>query len=378
MEAAEPFLLVDVDGDPRERGRQHGAKAAERVHRSAAIYLKALNGLGLGPVELRRLAGDFGARMAKFDAAHVEEMRGIGEGAKLPFEHVVVINARRELLGLARLKQDTIHDGCTAAVVLPEASADGVLMHGQNWDGLYENTSAAIVLRVRRSDGPDLITFTEAGQLARFGFNAVGIAITGNNLECDRDYKQIGIPLPMIRRKALETPHYALAIGVVAGTPKSGSNNMMLSHCDGEAIDLECAPDESFALHPDCGILTHANHWESVAAQSKLKDTVAIAHEALQSTPDSLYRTGRVRKFLKGKGKVTFEDFKTAFLDTFGSPYSVLRAPLPEAAAGGTICTVATILMRPGEGFMDIAALTPINPRFQRYTLTPMSLSTAA
>jgi len=43
-------------------------------------------------------------------------------------------------------------------------------------------------------DGPDLMTFTEAGALGRCGFNAVGIAITANYLECDRDYRQVGVP----------------------------------------------------------------------------------------------------------------------------------------------------------------------------------------
>ena len=41
---------------------------------------------------------------------------------------------------------------------------------------------------LRRDDGPDLLTFTEAGALGRSGFNAAGIAITANYLRSDRDY----------------------------------------------------------------------------------------------------------------------------------------------------------------------------------------------
>jgi isopenicillin-N N-acyltransferase like protein len=54
-----PFRLVDVEGDPRERGRQHGAEAAERVMQSAALYLKSLEGLGIGPARSKSLVEEF-------------------------------------------------------------------------------------------------------------------------------------------------------------------------------------------------------------------------------------------------------------------------------------------------------------------------------
>ena len=42
-----------------------------------------------------------------------------------------------------------------------------------------------------------------------------GIAITANYLECDRDYRQVGVPLALIRRKVLEQEHLALAMRAV-------------------------------------------------------------------------------------------------------------------------------------------------------------------
>jgi len=373
------FPLIDVEGDARERGRQHGAKAAERIHRSIEIYIGALDRYKFGRAEFQSLTAELADRMTAYDAEQVEEMRGMAEGAKVPFEHIILCNGRSELLGLAKRQQDGLPDACTAAVVLPEASADGVLMHGQNWDGMYEQADVCIVLRIRREDGPDILTFTEAGQMARNGFNTAGIAITGNNLESERDYLKIGVPLPMVRRKALATPHYAHAIMHVYGTPKSGSNNMTLSHIEGETIDIECAPDESFVLHPENGLMVHANHWENPSARARLIDRVAIESAARILTPDSFYRSNRVRKFLTPKvGKITFDDFKQAFMDKFGEPYSVLRSVLPNAAEGGTICTTATIVMRPAEGIMEVARLTAQNPHFTRYTLAPKSERAAA
>ena len=63
-----------------------------------------------------------------------------------------------------------------------------------------------------------------AGVLARFGFNSVGISITGNYPECERDYRTLGVPLALIRRKVLE---------------QTASNNIIVAHAAGVAIDFE-------------------------------------------------------------------------------------------------------------------------------------------
>ncbi len=355
--------LVQVSGGPRERGRQHGEQAKDRIHKAAAFYVGLLTRRDISPDRLQTLTQAFLPAIEAFDANYVEEMRGIAEGAGVPLEHVVVINARRELLMYARMHPDNLApDGCTAAVVLPEMSVDGVLMHGQNWDWRVECAETCIVLHIVRDDGPDILTFTEAGQLARSGFNAAGIAITGNNLESDRAGLRNGIPLPLVRRKALETEHYAHAIRAVYHSPKSVANNMMLSHREGEAIDIECAPDESFLLHPENGILVHANHWESQVALMKLRD--------LLPSPDSVYRGRRVlRRLTQDGGKIDFERFRDAFMDRFGYPYAVCRPPQKATTGDHLSATAATVLMRPAEGVMEVAILPAVNPVFQRFTL---------
>src|SRR3546814_6809503 len=93
---------------------------------------------------------------------------------------------------------------------------------------------ACVVLRVRGDGGPDILTFTEAGTLARFGFNGAGIAVTGNYLECERDYTQIGVPLALIRRKVLQQDNPSLAFDAIYSTAKSASNNLALSHARSE------------------------------------------------------------------------------------------------------------------------------------------------
>ena len=363
-----PFPLIDLSGSPRERGRSHGKAAADRLRRGARMYAESLLKSGVDWTELERRAEAMVPTIDKFDPAYVEEMRGLAEGAGEPFAAVMLMNARTEMVAAARRQHAAKHfpDGCTAALALPEASADGVLLHGQNWDWRAECAETGVVLRIRNDEGPDILTFTEAGGLARSGLNSAGIGLTANALECDRDYQRgPGVPLPFIRRKVLESAHLAQAVQTIVATPKPGSNHMAVSHCGGEAFGFECAPDETFWIAPERGLYVHANHWIADSARAKVKDT------GLAETPCSIYRDKRVREQLAPKrGKLTLEDLRQAFFDDWGSPWSVCRPPRLNPR-GVMTATTAMILMRPAEGHLEACPMPALNRRFTTYTLTP-------
>ena len=372
---SEPFPLIEVSGPPRERGRQYGQQAAVRIARGIEHYAGQLERMAFDRGAIRGAVQDYLPHIQRFEPAYVEEMRGIAEGAGVAFEDVVLLNARTEILKLGSrraAKAEADAEGCTGVVALPEATQARRVIHAQNWDWKAECVETAVVLSIRRDDGPDLLTFTEAGGLARSGFNAAGIAITANYLECDRDYRTLGVPLALIRRKVLESAHLALAMHAVYATPKSGANNMIVSHAGGVAIDFECAPDETFQVHPDRGLLVHANHWVSPVALAKLKDT------GIANTPCTLYRDVRVRELLAPDlGRLTRETVKTALLDDFAAPWSVCRPPRAGLTSTMT-ATVAMVVMEPALGIMEVAPLPALSPRFTNYRLESSSVAAAA
>lgn len=375
MTAVEPFPLIELSGPPEQRGRQYGQAAAERIKKGIAHYGAQMSATASAQ-RIRRLAEDFVPQIEKFAPHFVPEMRGIAAGANVELADIVMLNCRTEVLQLAKRTEleDKEPDGCTGAIILPEATADGVLIHGQNWDWKKECVETTVVLRVRRDDGPDLMTMVEAGGLARCGLNAAGIAITANYLRSDRDYTRQGVPLSLLRRKALEQEQAALALQVLYATPKSASNNLMLSQADGSGfgVDIECAPDESFMLWPDRGVLVHANHFVSPVALSKLKDG------GIATTPDSAYRDRRVRGLLEPKiGKLSIDDLRAAFFDDWQSPWSVCRPPRKNLE-DNLSATVAMVLMRPAEGHMEIAPLPAVNRSFTTYSLFPEKRRAAA
>ncbi len=367
-----PFPLIEISGAPFERGKQYGKKASDRIYKGIEHYTKQIQRLSLKRVDLEAVVRDYLPVMERFDSDHVTELQGIAQGADVSFEDIVLLNARTEILKLAAnpaLRKTLIEDandldGCTGVIALPSSTKDGALLHAQNWDWKMECAETAVVLRVRRDNGPDILTFTEAGALARSGMNDAGISLTANYLESSIDYQKIGVPLPLIRRKILETEHYALAIHTTYLTAKSGSNNIMLAIAGGIGMNFECAPGETFVVPAHNGLQVHANHWQSPIALGKFMD-VGIA-----TTPDSLYRDMRVRELLERKlGQIEVETIKTALLDDFASPWSVCRPPRLNLASNLS-ATVATVIMEPAKRRMNIAPLPALGATFTEYSLT--------
>jgi isopenicillin-N N-acyltransferase like protein len=350
------FPEVEVSGSPYQRGQMHGCAVPERVVRSARLYRHQLIRQGVAAHRLTKLALGMCPIIQRFDPAYLEEMQGIADGAGVALADIVLINCRTEMMfGQAELKMACkgLDDSCTNLVVLPGQSENGRLMHAHNWDWRQECIDTGIVLRVRRGGNamaPDLLMFTEAGALARHGFNSAGVSLTANFLSSDRDYRQLAdVPQVLVRRKMLEAQDINAAMKILWRTRRFCSHNLMLAQAgvnrdgaaSGEAINLECAPDEIFWLTPQKGVLVHANHWLCPVARTKLRE------RGLAENPDSIYRQLRVeaamhRECSQGAGKIGWSAVKQALAGDFLG--AVLRTP-------GTDCdevknaTVATTLI---------------------------------
>ncbi|HSX75761.1 MAG TPA: C45 family peptidase, partial [Shinella sp.] len=162
----------------------------------------------------------------------------------------------------------------------------------------------------------------------------------------------------------LEQTQLAVAMKAVYATIKSASNNIIVAHANGVAIDFECAPDETFQVLPERGLIVHANHFQSPVALTKLLD------KGIANMPDSLYRDIRVRDLLEPHvGAITPDTVKDALFDDFEDPFSVCRPPRPSLSGNNQSATVAMIVMEPDSGTMDVAMLPALNRTFSRYDL---------
>jgi len=363
--------LIEIAGAPYERGVSYGRQARPEIAIGIGHYTAQAKALGLDEADLKRVTAAFLPRMEAFAPHHVEEMRGIAVGADVPLHEIVLLNARTEVLKLAvnpanreRLLATDEPDGCTGIACEPSATADGQLIHAHNWDWKMESADSSIVVRIRSGDGPDILMFTEAGALGRMGMNSVGTTIAANALDSERDYRRLGVPLALLRRHVLEQRELALSLKSAYATPKSASNNITIGSASGGMVfNLECAPDETFLVAPDRGVVCHANHWQSQAALSKLVDRSPL------TMPDSLYRDRRLRALVEPDiGRLTVDHIKAALADDWQSPWSLCRPPRPSMLHNLT-ATVVTLVMQPSAGLMEIALLPATGGAYVPFTL---------
>ncbi|MCR9121696.1 MAG: C45 family autoproteolytic acyltransferase/hydrolase [Phyllobacteriaceae bacterium] len=346
-----PFPLVRIEGSPRDRGLAYGRAAAERIAAGETLYREAMGRRGFDWSEVRRLAAEFRPSIEATDADCMIEIDAIAEGAGIDVETVIVINARSEIFNGRTPHAGALEGGCTSGLALSHATAEGRLLHAQNWDFNAACIGSSIVLHLTDEAGHGVLTFVEAGGLARSGLNSSGIAITANNLESDQDAGRTGMPLSMIRRRALMARTFAEAVGAITSAPRAVSNNMTLSHAGGDmAINLETTPDDVFVLYPeDNGLFAHANHFNAPEARVRLRDGALNGR-----TPCTLYRDKRVMHHLAADApNVTRSTFERALADDFGHPFAVCRPPV-RSRSGHLSTTVASVIFDAAAGALHV------------------------
>lgn len=351
-----PFPVISIEGDAYECGVQHGSAAAERVAKTIGYYLPTfVRQAKLSLPEVHARAKAYGAQIEAIDADIYQELRGIAAGAKQTLEDVIAVNCRTEILygSLGGTKAAT---ECTTVVALPEATRDGNILVGKNWDWRSPAIESVVVLRIRQKGKPALTMIVEAGMVGRDGFNEDGVMVCGNLLVSTHDRGASGVPIPILRRRILHSRHYYEAIDSLARAPRGASGNYLIAHRDGVAIDFETTPENVYVVYPERGLLTHSNHFQSVVAQS--------TGVTKYYTGDTLYRDFRARQLLEPKiGRITIDDIKSVLRDEFGAPRAICRSP--HEYGGESTMTIASLIFDPKNGIVHVAAGQPTQSEYQ-------------
>ena len=340
------FPHVRVEGSARERGRQYGEIARERVRTSIDAYRDVFSHYaGLGWMTVQGQSRRYLGAIEAFGHSYVQEMRGIAEGADVDFEDILAINTRTEIMfaAKARAAQEAGRTPaeCTSFAVLPEASATGHTLIGQNWDWLPHSFDTCIVLEVRQDEGPDFVTVVEAGLLAKTGMNSSGVGVCANALVSDADLGVPGVPFHLVLRGLFDAESLSDALSVAQVGFRSSSGNYLLAHEDGIAVSVEGAPGDFsrlFLVFPDGGTVLHTNHFLSPSYDGK--------DVGLWVMPDSPFRLERIRSAVAAAGRgLSLNTFREVLADHANYPSAICCHPDQRFSEYDQGATVASVLM---------------------------------
>lgn len=327
---------IRVAGAARERGRQYGEQARERVRRSVALYEEVFaDYAGWSWERVRAECAPFGPRIADFDSRCLEEIGGIAEGAGLPEIDVLAINVRTEVMFGAAARGDARppRDGCSAVVLMPQITADGHTLLAQNWDWIEGTRQTAVIVEARPDHGPAFMAIMEAGLLAKMGLSAAGIGLTTNTIISDLDRGEPGVPYHVCLRSVLSAPTMADALGGLMRGRRSSSANYLVGSRDGLAFDAETWPGDGDCMTvstPEHGRSLHTNHF--IAPRFPHRD------RGLELMPDSPLRLLRLQTLLGERPAeagaasaqsdgLTRGDIEAALRDHAGHPWGVCNHP---------------------------------------------------
>jgi isopenicillin-N N-acyltransferase-like protein len=326
--------IIAIKGSAGELGFQHGSRCQEMIQKNIQLYFRVFQHYAqLDRSQAIKLAQRFIPAIQAFDSSLLEEMRGIAEGAKVELEEILALNVRTELM-----YPDKLATGgeCTALAVLPEATASGDMLLGQNWDWKPPLKETTVLLEIEQQGKPNVVTLTEAGIVGKIGLNSAGLGACLNILKSPLG--QVGVPVHVLMRGILNCERFGDAISKIASMDRGSTNNCLIAHCEGAAMDFEMAPQALDFFYPEKGVLVHTNHFTS----ERLKPLDAN----LTQFPDSLLRYGRAKQKMMGRaGKISIEDFKDVLRDHFNYPDSICRHPDKRDPELEHVQTVASIIM---------------------------------
>jgi isopenicillin-N N-acyltransferase like protein len=355
------FPRVEVEGGARERGRQYGETARDRVNRSVDIYHEVFaHYAGWDWERVRGEAERYVAPVTAFEPRYLEEIRGLAEGAGLDEFDVLAINVRTEIIFAATARGHRTAE-CTSFAVVPTRAAEGTLLIGQNWDWIPETVDTTVILEARQDDGPDFVTVVEAGLLAKVGMNSSGVAVGANALVSAADVGTPGVPFHVLLRALHDADNLADGMRALGRMERSSSANYLLAHEDGLAVDIEAAPGgvgELFPGYPSDGVILHANHFINPGFRGCDVGLVAM--------PDSVVRFMRGRQLVADRsGPLDRAFFEALLADHAGYPLSVCSHPDPRVPAVERTMSVAAVIMEPATRRLWITDGNPCGAPFE-------------
>jgi isopenicillin-N N-acyltransferase-like protein len=371
------YPRIRVSGDARERGRQYGEQARERIARSIAAYREVFaHEAGWAWERVREEAAAFRAPIAAHGAKYLEEIEGIAEGAGVDPLDVLAINVRTEVMFAAKARRaqatgaaparSALPLECSALAVTPERTSDGSLLVAQNWDWLVHSFETVVVLEAEQDDGPDYVTVVEAGLLAKTGLNSAGVALATNALVTAADRGEPGVPYHVLLRSILDAETVSDGLAAIVRSPRSSSANYLIGDADGVAVDVEAAPGDAsrvFLGYPEEGVVLHVNHF--TWADERVRDL------SLWAMPDSPFRLARLRQLTApAAGLLDRAALERLLADEKMRPYAICCRVDPRDEGVMRWATVLGIVIDPAGRTISLASGIPADTGFERLDYT--------
>jgi isopenicillin-N N-acyltransferase-like protein len=255
---------------------------------------------------------------------YIEELEGIAEGADVPFDEVFLSICEE-------LWESAAWHGCTDMAARGRATLDGSTLVAHTNDLLPQAEENLAILKIQAGDEPEFLGVSPGGIAISAGFNAVGISLTGNQL--DNNDIRPGVPRLLVVRAILTSRYLSEAMDHCLLPQRASSYNNVMADTNGEVYSMEGSATDCEPIYIENDVLAHTNHYVSSAMRCFEADRNSLSNSAL--------RYNRATRLLRENyGQLTPELFQKLLADHAGYPTSICKH-------GKETVTVFSIIVQP-------------------------------
>ncbi|HEY5728674.1 MAG TPA: C45 family peptidase [Anaerolineales bacterium] len=328
-----PFPIIEARGTHREVGLQIGRQCKEGLQ---SMFAGLRDDIPKGATweSMLEQSKAYLAPSQKVYPQYIDELKGIAEGAEVPFEDVF-------LLMCEELWEDVAWRGCTDMAARGKATADGSTLIAHTNDLLPKTESRLVMLKVRAGSEPEFIGISVGGIAISAGYNAAKISLTGNQL--DSNDVRPGVPRLLVVRAILGSTILSEAMEHCLLPTRASSYNNVIADGSGEIYSMEGSATDLEAIYIKVDVMAHANHYVAPSMRRFERDRGVIAN--------SIIRHNRADYLLRQNyGKLTPELFKTLLADHAGYPTSICKHGTETHTVFSIIIQVETLKAWIGRG----------------------------
>jgi len=349
--------VVEVSGSNYEMGFQYGAACPE-IHKMLEMTYQMFGGREKAAGLLKKFVPMYLPAIEKYAPEIIEEMKGMAAGVKVDLQDILFLNITYEISTPSVM-------GCTSFAAAGDATANGEVIAGQNFDYISPWEELVLILKMKPVKGPYILAVTAAGCLGLIGFNSAGMSVNLNLLKNkDSMTPHSGVPTHIILRKVFTCENISEAITAIAMAEGRAAKNYLLTSRQGDIIDIETTTNDLDIQFPERGIFTHANYFKT--------DRFKSNDLAPMFLPDSYIRSQRLFQLMeRHHGNLSVDVMKQLLQDHNNHPSSICRHPNPGAPLpiATMMKTLFSIINSPKEQKAYIALGNPCENEYFEYTL---------
>jgi isopenicillin-N N-acyltransferase-like protein len=333
------LYFVELRGDSRARGLQHGRHLQEPIGTAIAFYQSFFRQhLGIDVAEMRRRAARFIEPTARLSSALTAELEGIAEGAGQRLDDIFAINARYEIT----FEQVKLGE-CSNVFVGSNRSRNGHTLMGMNWEWRPEVLDFRAVILARCEDMPDHIVVTECGQPGKYGINAAGIGAIETGLGCGELTSSGDQLFGLLIRHQLAQEALQDAVDVLVANRPYATISFFAADDSGCGVNIEAAPRRLFRrqMTPD-DLCWHTNH--------------CLLSEEPCRFEDSYVRGRRWEELVTTDKPIDWQTVGDWLADTRDGPNGICKtADSSQAQLTSFMQTLTSIVLDPAERVMWVS-----------------------